>query len=272
LNATWRVGLGGTGFAPPYVCPSNPTSVTEFQEDVPVTMKDKVYNIKAKTAEKFLENMHQRWQKPAIVFCSREMEEGLNKLVREEQEKGSFPTDDALKARARDILGVEHTSAEDTQLLAKFKAMHGYGEGTPHPAEWMSLFPGDEQFLADFDNELSNMDLSNVDIPSMSSSLDIMDVQGARMLTHAPVSNSPPQISLLSQSLASRSHILGDGYKPPSKGPGMAPDFAEMAKVHAATASPLRRRASAKMVEQAGFEMPPVLVELLQQHGSMKDS
>jgi hypothetical protein len=34
----------------------------------------------------------------------------------------SFPTDEALQAKARKILGVEHTSPEDLELLEKFQS------------------------------------------------------------------------------------------------------------------------------------------------------
>jgi hypothetical protein len=114
-------------------------------------MEDKVYNIKATTAQKFLKSMGKRYQPPASVFCSRELESGLNEYVRSEMAKGVSPTDEDLKAQARVILGIETTAAEDKLLLGKFKAMHGLGS-TPEISE--------EQILAEFDAELGNMDFS----------------------------------------------------------------------------------------------------------------
>jgi hypothetical protein len=276
--------MDGTGFSPPYVCPNNPPAVTKFKQDVPVSIRDKVYNIKARTAGKFLESMQQRWQKPALVFCSRELEEGLNEFVRNKMTTGSFPTDEDLKTKAREILGVAHTSAEDPELLAKFKAMHGV-PSTTQPGDNLPIFEIDDQLLADFDTELSNMDLTNLDVPTLSQDISMdMNIFGSPSLHmmgfHSEMdfqslgsavssSSSSSQTSLLSQSLAS-SPGRGAPLKSPSKGPGMAPDFAEMAKVHAATASPLRRRASAKMVEQSGIEMPLTLVRMQKQRGSPK--
>jgi hypothetical protein len=95
-------------------------------------------------------------------------------------------------------------------------------------------------------------------------SLHILDFQN--MGTSMP-SNSPPKTSLLSLSQALNPG-MGAPLKSPSKGHGMAPDFAEMARVHAATASPLRRRASARMVEQAGIEMPAPLARMQHQRAS----
>lgn len=64
---------------------------------------------------------------PATVFCSRELEKGLVDFVREDVAKagGMFPTDEAIRARARDILHTETTAADDQVLLEKFKAMMG---------------------------------------------------------------------------------------------------------------------------------------------------
>ena len=39
---------------------------------------------------------------------------------------------------------------------------------------------------------------------------------------------------------------------------GVAPDYAEMYRVQAATASPLRRKASEKMAEARGFRLPTI--------------
>jgi hypothetical protein len=141
-------------------------------------MDQKVFNVKATTAAKFLESMPQRWQKPATVFCSRDLENGLNEFVKAEMEKGSVPSDDALRAKAREILGMERTSADEVELLEKFKALHGIS--------------------------------STIIQPSVSESVPTFD---DAML-------------------------------------------AELNRVGAATASPLRRRASEKMAAQAGFTVP----------------
>lgn len=274
---TWRVEDDGTGFSPPYICPKDPKAVTEFNEDVPVVVKGRVYKVKAKTAESFLESMQQRqgWEKPAQVFCSRELEAGLNELVREDMANGSFPADDVLRSKAREILGLQQTSADDPHLLEKFKAMHGFAT-TSTPSHLGDSIPQlamtDHELLAQFDEELDGMDLTNVDLelPSMSlsSSLDLMDVQSPAVYHHSSgssnqfsqsshsMSASPPGVSLLSQGLAAASSGMTNSGVPFNSStstfhhqhtlsPGMTSRVS-------ATASPLRRRASARWAAKGG--------------------
>jgi hypothetical protein len=193
-------------------------------------MKQKVYNVKAATASKFLQSMPQQWQKPASVFCSRDLENGLNEFVKTEMASGGCPSDDTLRAKAREILGVEQTAADDVQLLEKFKALHGITTSTSHLGDSITAF--DDQMLAEFDHELGNMDLSGLEMPTSSvSPLEMIETQ-------FPALNSPT--SQTKSSLESE---------------GVVHDFAEFHRVNAATASPLRRRASEKMAAQAGFSM-----------------
>lgn len=88
-------------------------------------MKQKSYSIKAATADEYVRNLRERYGPPAEVFCSRDLERGLIKFVGDEMLLGHCPSDDALRAQARKILGVEHTAADDIFLLEKFKALHG---------------------------------------------------------------------------------------------------------------------------------------------------
>lgn len=62
---------------------------------------------------------------PAVVFCSRELENGLAQFVKAQVSApgGTFPADGAIRARARDIQGMEQTPADDPVLLDKFKTM-----------------------------------------------------------------------------------------------------------------------------------------------------
>lgn len=167
LSTSWMVAEGGSGFSPPYLCPKQP--IGPFVEDVPVTVNQRTFNIKATTAAKFVEGFGQRWQKPATVFCSRDLESGLNEFVRTEMAKGGCPSDEALRAKAREILGVDQTAADDVQLLEKFKAMHGITGNATQPGD--SIPTLDDQMLAEFDQELGNMDLSGLEMPASSISL-----------------------------------------------------------------------------------------------------
>lgn len=264
--------------------------MTKYKDDVEVNIRDKVYNIKAKTAEKFLETMQERWSKPAVVFCSREMEGGMNELVNRQKAMGLFPSDEELQAKAREILGVEETSAEDPILLAKFKAMHGV-EPTPDVGELMVPFTIDDDMLAQFDSELGAMDFSDINVPLLNDmmasniespnlsnmdfdNMDFNNMSGLgdpNRLIVAPIPTDPSQISLIAQGLEmdNRSSFVSgwvgnrNPKMKPSKGPGMARDFAEMEKVYGATASPLRRRVSERMTAKAGIEMPSTLTEML---------
>jgi hypothetical protein len=189
-------------------------------------MDQKVFNVKATTAAKFLESMPQRWQKPATVFCSRDLEDGLNEFVKVEMEKGIVPSDDALRAKAREILGVERTSADELELLEKFKAMHGISQ--PSVSESVPTF--DDAMLAEIDQELGISD---------------MDLSGLEM----PVESISPLMSFDSMHAAPQKKF-------PLEAVEFLHDFAELHRVGAATASPLRRRASEKMAAQAGFTVP----------------
>ncbi|RFU75198.1 homeo [Trichoderma arundinaceum] len=103
----WRVKDGGTGFQPPFLKPKAGKQIG-FTEDASV----------------YIDNLPYSYQFPASVFCSRELEEGLNIYIEECILALYVPTDDDLRAKAREILGVEHTAADDEKLLNAFKAMH----------------------------------------------------------------------------------------------------------------------------------------------------
>ncbi|MBE3109978.1 MAG: hypothetical protein IMZ46_05600, partial [Acidobacteria bacterium] len=77
----------------------------------------------AGTVSRYVSTMSERYPRPARVFCSRELEEGLAGLVRHKAGCGVFPTDEELRERGRVILGVERTAAEEPVLLEKFKRM-----------------------------------------------------------------------------------------------------------------------------------------------------
>ena len=163
---SWRVGMGGSGFAPPYLHPKGPPA--PFTEDVAVKMKHKVYKVQAKTAGQFLHSMGERWARPATVFCSRELESELGDFVRAQVEQGVVPSDEALRAKARAILGVGVTAADDGSLLEKFKSLHGIsGE---QPGNFLDVSPSAEDNnnnnpppILDFNtNSMSDLPMPNL--------------------------------------------------------------------------------------------------------------
>ncbi len=193
-------------------------------------MDQKVFNVKAITAAKFLESMPQRWQKPATVFCSRDLENGLNEFVKVEMEKGSVPSDDALRAKAREILGMERTSADEVELLKKFKAMHGIPSITTQSSVSESVPTFDDVMLVEIDQELGISD---------------MDLSGLEM----PIDRILPLMSFDSMHAAPQKKFSLEAGE-------FLHDFTELQRVETATASLLRRRASEKMAGQAGFTVP----------------
>jgi hypothetical protein len=228
---SWQVGLGGTGFSPPYVNPK--VAPAAYTDDVPVKMEDKIYHVRKETAAKFLKSISTRYPQPATVFCSRDLENGLNNFVRSEIDKGFVPSDEALKALAREILGVQETAADDAHLLEKFKAMHGIASaggtvdgaiGGPStsilpsinialdPSHSLQLPEFDDSMLAEFDQELGDMDLSTSSEPFTDS-----------LMANSQVENEFMQ------------------------------NYTDLYKVSAATASPLRRTTSEKLAKQSGF-------------------
>lgn len=118
---------GGSGFAPPYAYPKG--HVDRFSEDARVKVcQNKEYTkpfpAKGSTANRFLNTLRSSNSKPAAVFCSRELEQGLMDFVEEyAYQHGSLPTDEALITKGREVLQVDTTAAEDPVLLAKFKEL-----------------------------------------------------------------------------------------------------------------------------------------------------
>jgi hypothetical protein len=109
--------------------------------------------------------MASRYEPPAAVFCSRELETSLSEFVKTEIAKGLCPDNDALRAKARDILGVEHTAADDVQLLEKFKALHGIMNNPSHIGDLATTIPDYNALQESFNQEIGDMDLSiGVDI------------------------------------------------------------------------------------------------------------
>ncbi|KAG0649171.1 TGF-beta-induced transcription factor 2 [Hyphodiscus hymeniophilus] len=290
---SWRVGMGGTGFSPPYLNPK-----------APLLRSQKT----SKTAGKFLQSMRERWQKPATVFCSRELEDGLGAFAKSELARGVVPTDAALRAKGREILGVQETAADESQLLEKFKVLYGIGSPTnllevspskpnsnsgslasasavagPLPDFSLPNFTNDVDMLANFDMELGAMDFTTpfgagtaTDMennfglgPDGGAALMGMDLSGLDV--------SPPSLTSTSQSLSSLGPItqsLGIRHGSSSSmvsemggnhgmdgitemRDGAMQDYAELYRVHAATASPLRRRVSEKAAMKVGSKTSP---------------
>lgn len=125
---------GGSGFAPPYALPNQNAFVVPLPQTdriaVPITAMGegiKSFETDSATANKYLQSLAQgRIPPPAVVFCSRELENGLGEYVTAATAPfglGQFPSDEALRTKAREIIGTQNTPADDAGLLEKFKNM-----------------------------------------------------------------------------------------------------------------------------------------------------
>ncbi|KAL7912478.1 hypothetical protein GGI35DRAFT_252891 [Trichoderma velutinum] len=120
----WRVTDGGTGLTPPYLKPK-PGKIIEVADETAVFIDHRSYNVNRDTAERYVRALCEgEYQFPPSVFCSRELEDGLNTYIEDCMKALYVPSDEDLRARARTILGVERTAADDPKLLETFKAMH----------------------------------------------------------------------------------------------------------------------------------------------------
>ncbi|KAK4181848.1 pah6 homeobox protein encoded by the pah6 protein [Triangularia setosa] len=126
---SWNVAQGGSGFAPPYTIPppaaaANSTSPESLQSnnDVMVRLREgaRPFPAQTKTVDRFVKGIKARWEEPAKVFCSRELERGLAEFV---EGRGHIPTDEELRQKAREVMGYEKTAADDAVLLGKFREM-----------------------------------------------------------------------------------------------------------------------------------------------------
>jgi hypothetical protein len=212
-----------------------------FNDDVPVSVDNRMYNVRKETAGHYLRDLHAgRYQAPASVFCSRELENGLNAYVEDCIMSRVIPTDDDLRARAREILGIDHTAADEPKLLASFKAMHvlwqsqvkggaaGIGSAEQilpgqQPDFSLPNFTDDVNMFAAFDQQLDTMDL------------------GAEFATGVGASSSPGKQQEV--------HETG-GFEDAQM------EFASIMGTHGATSSELRRKASERLAEASGFAKP----------------
>ncbi|KAI1081593.1 hypothetical protein F5B20DRAFT_534551 [Whalleya microplaca] len=138
---SWAISDGGTGFAPPYVTPNPAATIEPLETSPTIYLREQArpFEPPASTANAYLRNFTQRYPAPAKIFCSRELESGLTAFVRREVHRsdggGAFPSDDQLRARAREIMGMQTTSCDDPVLLGRFKAaMQGQDSGFPGSA------------------------------------------------------------------------------------------------------------------------------------------
>jgi hypothetical protein len=122
----WTASKGGTGFAPPFVVLNPQATLEPLTENPKVFCRDssKLFELDAATVNRYVKSLPQRYPAPAKIFCSRELENGLTEYVKREVSKtGKMPTDDQMRERAKDIMSMQKTAADDPVLLEKFKTI-----------------------------------------------------------------------------------------------------------------------------------------------------
>ena len=120
----WALEQGGSGFAPPYLFPRGRCG--QFEDDIQVSMGEGAKPIPTQKtlANNYLQDMIYRYPQPGSVFCSRELEQGLIDMAEKHFTKtGALPSDEAMQSRAKEIVSMETTAADDPMLLGKFKTM-----------------------------------------------------------------------------------------------------------------------------------------------------
>lgn len=119
---SWNISQGGSGFAPPYTIPPPPLPSTASTSDILVRLREgsKPFPAQTKTVDRFVKNIKGRWEEPAKVFCSRELEKGLADWV---MGLGYVPSDGEMSQKAKEVMGTEKTAADDAVLVGKFRDM-----------------------------------------------------------------------------------------------------------------------------------------------------
>jgi hypothetical protein len=106
-----------------------------FSEDVQITLQSgtKPFTAGQSVANSFLQDLKSRYPRPAVIFCSRELELGLIDFVKASvQTTGCLPSTDAVRAEGKRIHNYEPSPMDDSALVDKFQ-------------EWMSRkFPNAE--------------------------------------------------------------------------------------------------------------------------------
>ncbi|TGO82420.1 hypothetical protein BPOR_0835g00040 [Botrytis porri] len=229
-NLSWKASLSGTGFCPPHLDPGKDVKAcdtTEFGGHInEMDESEKIVKLRGNPANEYTNSLKQRYKIPAQVFCSRELEEALSDLVKTEKAQGRVPSDELLRAKAREILNVSDTAADDSQLLEKFKTLYGVylsssslhsqtqtqtyqpqAQSIPSfSAHQTPAFLNNDELLASFDEEILNstdMDLgmelntspfNNMDFLSNHPSTPLGTIAGSCVSTLPPSSNGNPNM------------------------------------------------------------------------------
>ncbi|KAF7559408.1 hypothetical protein G7046_g4730 [Stylonectria norvegica] len=173
----WPLDRSGTAPPPAHLI----TQIEPFQQDVQVPMNNgaKSFSAGHSMANSNLEDKT-TCSLPATVFCSQELQQGLEAFVEGHiSSTGYLPSDAVIQARARKILNANTTSADNVELLEKFKAVMMkkaslQGMIVGKAPETTSTLP------SNMDLNLSDEDVNNI-LQDMNFEFDTQDFGGVQI-------------------------------------------------------------------------------------------
>lgn len=148
-----------------------------------------------------------------------------------------IPSDDELRAKAREILSVDHTAADEPKLLATFKALHvlwqTQDDGAALEEKAVSPGPQPDYSLPNFTGDVDMFAAYGQEIDAMDFTTDF----GTGVAAAAGASKTPRDEEAGGEEFSAQMEF--------QKIMGMS-----------GTSSPLRRKASERMARHAGFANP----------------
>ncbi|KAM5348316.1 hypothetical protein ACJ41O_008140 [Fusarium nematophilum] len=173
----WALEQGGSGFAPPYACPK--AALEPFQPNVQTSVGQGSKSLPAAAANSYIENLTSNAARPAMVFCSRELERGLIDYVGGHVTgTGRMPSDNMIQEKGREILNAPTTAAEDADLLEKFKDM--VAKKFPNGLPTNEAIVAAPAMPSNMEVNMSDEDLNSI-LQDMNFEFDPQDFEGVTM-------------------------------------------------------------------------------------------
>ncbi|KAH6692380.1 hypothetical protein F5X68DRAFT_129537 [Plectosphaerella plurivora] len=163
LRVTNATPAAGASTAPTNPTTASPNSPGSDKVEIVVHRNAKPFETNQAAVDRYIETFAARYQRPAAVFCSRELERGLASYVRADIAAGKgFPSDDAIRARARTILGSAETAADDSALLGKFKIWVMSQLAHPEGEEQTGIAPTPSALPCDLNMNLTDAEMDSI--------------------------------------------------------------------------------------------------------------
>jgi hypothetical protein len=165
----WAVEQGGSGFAPPYAYPKSQHEPFETDVQIVVHSEGKQFPAGQSAANGYLQDLKFRYPRPAVIFCSRELELGLVSFVKAHiQATGQLPSTEAVRTEGKRIHDYKPSPMDDAALVGKFQQwMTRKFPGAASPSETSTTSENEgesEPFFmpANMDVNISDEELGNI--------------------------------------------------------------------------------------------------------------